>query len=583
MNISKLDIVKLIEKNPLTRLNKSYQNKLINKIKENFNGKDQQLFVASFYCYLNFNSKNDFVIDLDTVWKWIGFSRKDPAKRLLEKDFTLNLDYKILSHQNVEQDLHGGHNKEQIMMTVNTFKKFCLKAATKKSDEIHDYYIKLEELLHETINEESQELKLQLENKDKEYIDKLEKQKIIERQNILLKKYASIGSIVYIIKVKSFENGEYIIKIGESRVGIESRFNDHKTNYEECILLDCFLVKQSKEFESFLHNHEQIKDSKVTDLKDHENERELFLIGNKLSYSIITNIINNNINNFNDYNANDLEKLKLENENLKLQIENNKSNNSLQNKDIYKLLLSKIESLEKSNNEILSQLTSLKSKTTTNFNQPLVTLGPRVQCINPETLKLVKVYESVSELMKENNLIRRPSLNKAISENTIYRGFRWQFVSRELDSSIVNIASTKEIKTQNIGYIAKLNKEKTKIINVYLDKKVAAKFNGDLSHSALDLPVKNFTLLNGYYYKLYDFCDDNLKKDFVNEFGEIILYKNGIGQFDLNNKLVKEFSCKSYCCKALSISDRTLNKALDKNVPYNNFYYKYLNEKLKML
>jgi hypothetical protein len=75
--------------------------------------------------------------------------------------------------------------EEQIMMTINTFKKFCLKAATKKADEIHDYYIKLEELLHEIINEESQELKLQLENKDKEYIDKLKKQKIIERQNIL--------------------------------------------------------------------------------------------------------------------------------------------------------------------------------------------------------------------------------------------------------------------------------------------------------------------------------------------------------------------------------------------------------------
>ena len=144
MNISKLDIVKLIEKNPLTRLNKSYQNKLINKIKENFNDNNQQMFVASFYCYLNYNSKNDFIIDLDNIWKWIGFSRKDPAKRLLEKYFTLDVDYKISSHQSVGQDSHGGQNKEQIMMTINTFKKFCLKSDTKKSDEIHDYYIKLE-------------------------------------------------------------------------------------------------------------------------------------------------------------------------------------------------------------------------------------------------------------------------------------------------------------------------------------------------------------------------------------------------------------------------------------------------------
>ena len=26
-------------------------------------------------------------------------------------------------------------------MTINTFKKFCLKAGTKKTDEIHDYYL----------------------------------------------------------------------------------------------------------------------------------------------------------------------------------------------------------------------------------------------------------------------------------------------------------------------------------------------------------------------------------------------------------------------------------------------------------
>lgn len=83
------------------------------------------MFVASFYCYLNYNSKNDFVIDLDNIQKWVGFSRKDHAKTLFTKNFTVDIDY-----------LHGGHNKEQIMMTVNTFKKFFLKASTKKSDEI---------------------------------------------------------------------------------------------------------------------------------------------------------------------------------------------------------------------------------------------------------------------------------------------------------------------------------------------------------------------------------------------------------------------------------------------------------------
>ena len=68
--------------------------------------------------------------------------------------------------QNLKQDKRGGNNKETILLTINTFKKFCLKANTKKSDEIHNYYIKLEEVLHDTMNEETVELRNQLLIKD---------------------------------------------------------------------------------------------------------------------------------------------------------------------------------------------------------------------------------------------------------------------------------------------------------------------------------------------------------------------------------------------------------------------------------
>ena len=48
----------------------------------------------------------------------------------------------------------------------------CLKANTSKSNEIHEYYIKLEETLHEIIDEESNELRLQLEQKENELLEK---------------------------------------------------------------------------------------------------------------------------------------------------------------------------------------------------------------------------------------------------------------------------------------------------------------------------------------------------------------------------------------------------------------------------
>lgn len=593
-----VDIVNLIESNPITKLNGNYQSKLITKVQNNFNNYEQQIFIASFYCYLKHDYEKDFVIDLDNVWQWLGFGQKVNAKRVLEKNFTINKDYKLSLCQLAKQtnSAKGGHNKEVFMLNINTFKKFCLKSETKKADEIHDYFIKLEQILQEILQEESNELKQQLlqqsnefktveDQKAKEYELKLEQQKILEREKILLKEYATIGSIVYIIKVKTFENKQYIIKLGESRRGVIDRYKEHKSKYEECLLLDCFAVNKSKDFESFLHNHETIRGNRVADLKGHETELELFLIGKNLSYKTLLDIINNNIKYFN---TNDTNKIELENEQLRLMLEMKNTNND--NQLIQELLQTvkqmsgKIDNLEKTNKEILNKLNTKETKVVTGFNEPLVTLGPRLQKINPETLELVKVYESVSEAMKEDYNIKRPSVNKAVLENTVYNGFRWVFVDRELDANIIhNIKPTKQTKAQSLGYIAKLSGNKSEILNVYLDRKTAAHFNGYESSSALDVPVKNFTITNGYYYKLYDECEKTLTQNFIKTNGEPILYKNGIGQYDANNNLIREFMCKYDCIKQLQMSDKTLAKALSKNTPYNGSYFKELGTKLKML
>lgn len=91
-----LNIAHLFERNAMTRLSKDYENKFLIKVKENFNENQQQLFVASFYCYLNYDKKKDFVIDFDNVWKWLGYTRKSEGKRLLEKSFTVDIDYQVI-------------------------------------------------------------------------------------------------------------------------------------------------------------------------------------------------------------------------------------------------------------------------------------------------------------------------------------------------------------------------------------------------------------------------------------------------------------------------------------------------------
>jgi len=162
--MTEINIVNLIESHPISKLTDTYNVKLLDKIKVNFLEIEQQLFIGSFYCYLNYDIKNDFVVDLDDVWKWMGFSQKINAIRLLEKNFMINIDYKktALSERKAvleEEKKNGGQNIIKFILTIKCFKSLCLKAQTKKASEIHEYYLKMEEILHEVIEEEGTELK----------------------------------------------------------------------------------------------------------------------------------------------------------------------------------------------------------------------------------------------------------------------------------------------------------------------------------------------------------------------------------------------------------------------------------------
>ena len=319
-----VDIVNLIESNPITRLNGNYQSKLVQKVKNNFSNYEQQLFVSSFYCYLNYNSKTDFVIDLDNVWKWLGFSQKDAAKRVLEKNFVPNKDYNVLLHKPVEQkktflnpqvgeskkDTRGGHNRETIMLNVDTFKKFCLKAGTKKADEIHDYFLKLEELLHETLQEESTELKLQLEQKATQLEQKatqLENTKIeLKDQKIqsmneksclleqtLISQFPINTQCIYLGTIDNKSLGrpnskmyhEDLVKFGQTN-NLAERVTQHKKTFTNFRLIAAFKVKNKIEIENAMKRHpvlqKRIRSVMIKDI----NYRELLATSEDHQFTI---------------------------------------------------------------------------------------------------------------------------------------------------------------------------------------------------------------------------------------------------------------------------------------------------------
>ena len=255
-----VDIVNLIENNPITKLSGNYQSKLVEKVKKVFNNYEQQMFLSSFFCYLKYDSKNDFVIDLDNVWKWLDFKQKVNAKQLLEKQFIINNDYKklLLLQQKQDEKTHGGHNKETFMLNIDTFKKFCLKAGTKKADEIHEYFIKLENIMFEIAKEESDELKQQLQDKEKTILDKeKEKQKAVEQA--IIDQFPVNIECIYIGTIDNTnENGEKLIKFGHTN-NLSVRVTDHRKNYDNFILITAFKVQNKVEIENLIKTYPKIK------------------------------------------------------------------------------------------------------------------------------------------------------------------------------------------------------------------------------------------------------------------------------------------------------------------------------------
>jgi hypothetical protein len=346
--MQELNIVELIEKNPISKLSNVYNNKLINKIQENFTGFEQQLFVSSFYCYLNYDKNLDFVVDLDDIWKWLGFSQKIRAKECLEKYFKLNIDYKNLAFPSEKASLNnekwGGQNKQTILLTIKCFKALCLKAQTSKASEIHEYYMKMEEVLHQIVEEETDELRLQLQQKENVILEKekekdqllknskKEKQKAVEQAIIV--HFPLNTECIYIGTIDNTnEANEKLIKFGHTN-NLETRVSDHRKGYTNFELIDAFKVHNKVEIENLIKNHAKIKRQIRNIQLNGKNKTELIAYDDtdftiEKLIKLIKDIIHSKTYSIENFNRiiklnEDLEyKIReLENENKKLEIEN---------------------------------------------------------------------------------------------------------------------------------------------------------------------------------------------------------------------------------------------------------------------
>lgn len=159
--------------NTISTFSKNYQIKMLKIMSDEFNEKEQQWYIANLYIYIHFHPTTDFPINLENIFKMIGFANKGNAKRTLENNFIVNEDYKLLKNKKDEKkDIRGGHNEEIIMLNIDTFKNLCMLARTSQGKEIRKYYVKLENINNKIMMEEMKEMDIKLKETNKLLLDR---------------------------------------------------------------------------------------------------------------------------------------------------------------------------------------------------------------------------------------------------------------------------------------------------------------------------------------------------------------------------------------------------------------------------
>ncbi|MEO0825911.1 MAG: hypothetical protein AAFY67_09640 [Cyanobacteria bacterium J06642_9] len=111
-------------------------------------------------------STNEFPVDFDDAWQWIGYATKQKAKNKLLNNFEAGLDYTLTQMvKRVKGNRGGGSIRyEQIALTTDCFKSLGMMAGTQKGKEIRRYFLECERQVKTVIPTQAHEIeKLKLE------------------------------------------------------------------------------------------------------------------------------------------------------------------------------------------------------------------------------------------------------------------------------------------------------------------------------------------------------------------------------------------------------------------------------------
>ena len=102
-----------------------------------------------------YHSNEQFPVDFELAWAWLGYTRKDSAKKKLLRHFKKDEDYRV--RQTAELTPAGGYsNREDICLTVNCFKEMGMMAGTEKGRKVRQHFLECERLAKTALTQQPQ-------------------------------------------------------------------------------------------------------------------------------------------------------------------------------------------------------------------------------------------------------------------------------------------------------------------------------------------------------------------------------------------------------------------------------------------
>jgi phage anti-repressor protein len=92
------------------------------------------------------SAPEQFPVDFDYAWQWLGYSRKDHGLSALKANFQEGLEFSRMSGKNPQ----AGRPGVSYHLTNECFKMLAMMAGTEKGKEVRRYYLECEKLLKET-------------------------------------------------------------------------------------------------------------------------------------------------------------------------------------------------------------------------------------------------------------------------------------------------------------------------------------------------------------------------------------------------------------------------------------------------